>query len=266
VGRLLIRRLQVRILPGAPPFTSALDAHFGYHLIGHVDHQTPHPPLPLPPAPTHRRPDPPGLLDAARALFVHQGYVATTIDQIAEAAGVSKPTVFASVGNKRAIIKQLRDLAIAGDEEPVALAERLWFTQALDEPDPRRSLRLHARNIVRLHQSAADLAEVLRSGAGADPELRALWQIAEAERRVDAGTIIDALLHRAPLKAGLDREGPLISFGSSPAPTTSNDSCGHEPGAPSAMNTGSPRPSSTSSCHPTTSTPSKPGHPPSSAP
>jgi AcrR family transcriptional regulator len=149
------------------------------------------------------------ILDAARALFVHQGYVATTIDQIAEAAGVSKPTVFASVGNKRAIIKQLRDLAIAGDEEPVALAKRPWFTQALDEPDPRRSLPLHARNIVQLHQRAADLAEVLQSGAGADPELRALWQTAEAERRVDAGTIIDALLRNGPLKAGLDREGAV---------------------------------------------------------
>jgi AcrR family transcriptional regulator len=149
------------------------------------------------------------ILDAARALFVRQGYVATTIEKIAEAAGVSKPTVFASVGNKRAIIKQLRDLAIVGDEVPVALAERPWFKQALDEPDPRRSLRLHARNIVRLHQSAADLAEVLRSGAGADQELRELWQTAEHERRVDAGTIIDALLRNGPLKAGLDREGAV---------------------------------------------------------
>jgi hypothetical protein len=62
---------------------------------------------------------------------------------------------------------------------------------------------------VRLHQSAADLAEVLRSGAGADQELRELWQTAEHERRVDAGTIIDALLRNGPLKAGLDRESAV---------------------------------------------------------
>ena len=149
------------------------------------------------------------ILDAARALFVNQGYVATTIQQIAEAAGVSKPTVFASVGSKRAIIKQLRDLAIAGDEEPVALAQRPWFKEALDEPDPRRSLRLHARNVVRLHQAAADLAEVLRSGAGADQELRELWRTAEHERRIDAGIFVDALLPKGPLKAGLDRESAV---------------------------------------------------------
>jgi AcrR family transcriptional regulator len=146
------------------------------------------------------------VLDAARALFLDQGYVATTIEQIAEAAGVSKPTVFASVSNKRAILKQLRDLANAGDDQPVALAQRVWFKQALEEPDPRRSLELHADNIARVHQRVADLAEVLRSGAGADLELRALWQTAEAERQIDAGTIIDALLSKAPLKAGLDRD------------------------------------------------------------
>lgn len=149
------------------------------------------------------------ILAAARALFVRHGYVATTVEQIAEAAGVSKPTVFASVGNKRAIIKQLRDLALAGDDQPIPVAQRPWFTEALDEPDPRRSVRLHARNIARLHQRVADLAEVLRSGAGADQELRALWQTAEAERRLDAATIIDALRRTGPLKAGLDREGAV---------------------------------------------------------
>jgi AcrR family transcriptional regulator len=146
------------------------------------------------------------ILDAARALFVDQGYVATTVDQIAERAGVSKPTVFASIGNKRAILKELRDLAIAGDDQPVPLVQRPWFKEALDEPDPRRSVELHARNTVRVHQSAADLAEVLRTGAGADTELRQLWQTAEHERRVDAATFIDALLSKGPLKAGLDRE------------------------------------------------------------
>lgn len=146
------------------------------------------------------------ILNAARALFLDQGYVTTTIEQIAERAGVSKPTVFASVGNKRAIIKQLSDLAMAGDEEPVALAQRPWFTQALDEPDPQRAVRLHAHNVVGVHQRVADLAEVLRSGAGADQELRDLWQTVEQQRRIDAGTIIDALLHTGPLKAGLDRD------------------------------------------------------------
>ena len=146
------------------------------------------------------------ILAAARALFVKQGYGATTVEQIADAAGVSKPTVFAAAGNKRDLIKSLRDRAIAGDDEPIPLAQREWFREALDEPDPRQSVRLHARNVVRLHRNAGDLAEVLRTGAGADEELRKLWQTAERERRRDAAAFVDALLGRGALKAGLDRE------------------------------------------------------------
>jgi AcrR family transcriptional regulator len=37
-----------------------------------------------------------GALTAARERFTAQGYVATTTEQIAERAGVSQPTVFAS--------------------------------------------------------------------------------------------------------------------------------------------------------------------------
>jgi AcrR family transcriptional regulator len=41
------------------------------------------------------------------------------VEQIAARSGVSKPTVFASVGSKRDVIKRLREEAMADDEEPV---------------------------------------------------------------------------------------------------------------------------------------------------
>jgi AcrR family transcriptional regulator len=69
----------------------------------------------------------PAVLRAARELFIARGYPATTIEEIAGRAGVSKPTVFAAVGSKQAILKQLRDIAVAGDDEPVPVAERPWY-------------------------------------------------------------------------------------------------------------------------------------------
>ena len=36
---------------------------------------------------------------------MEQGYVATTIEQIAKRCGVSKPTVFAAVGSKRTLLR-----------------------------------------------------------------------------------------------------------------------------------------------------------------
>src|ERR1700749_1518846 len=86
------------------------------------------------------------VLAAARELFIGQGYTATTVEEIAGRAGVSKPPVFAAAGSKQAILKQLRDIALAGDDEPVPVAQRPWYREALAEPDPRRALRLYARN------------------------------------------------------------------------------------------------------------------------
>lgn len=149
------------------------------------------------------------ILAAARELFVEKGYMATTVDQIAERAGVSKPTVFASVGSKRVILREVRNLALAGDDEPVALAQRPWFQEALNEPDPVRLLVLHARNVVGVHRRVAEVNEVLRSSAGADEDLRHLWQTSEGERRATMAHIVDALLTKSTLKAGLDRDSAI---------------------------------------------------------
>ncbi len=149
------------------------------------------------------------VLDAARELFTGQGYVSATIEQIAERAGVSKPTVFAAAGNKGTILKQLHDFALAGDDQPLPVAGRPWYQQALREPDPRRSLNLHARNVARMQERYADLDEVLQTAAAADGELAELWQASEEQRRAGAGYIIDALLSKGTLKPGLDRDSAI---------------------------------------------------------
>jgi AcrR family transcriptional regulator len=145
------------------------------------------------------------ILDAARQLFTAHGYTATTIEQIAADAGVAKPTVFAAAGSKQAILKQLRDIAIAGDEKPIPVAERHWYRQALDEPDPHRALQIYARNATAIHRRSADIHEVLRAAASSDKELHDLWRTSEHERRSGAAVVIDALARKSPLKTGLHR-------------------------------------------------------------
>jgi AcrR family transcriptional regulator len=149
------------------------------------------------------------VLDAARELFAAQGYTATTVDQIAGRAGVAKPTVFAAAGSKQAILKQLRDITLAGDDEPVPVAQRPWYREALAEPDPRRALRLYARNATAIHRRSADVHEVLRAAAASDKDLHELWRASEDERRGGATIVIDALLQKSRLKAGLDRAAAI---------------------------------------------------------
>ncbi len=77
------------------------------------------------------------MLAAARQLFIAQGYGATTVEQIAQHAGVSKPTVFSAVGNKQMVLRAVRDVAIAGDDEPVPVAKRPATDRIRAEPDQR---------------------------------------------------------------------------------------------------------------------------------
>ena len=76
------------------------------------------------PSATRRRGRPGGaIVDAAAGLFIAHGYGGTTVDAIAEAAGVSRKTVFTSVGGKADALKFALDWAVTGDDAPVAQFE-----------------------------------------------------------------------------------------------------------------------------------------------
>ena len=51
---------------------------------------------------------------AAGRLFAERGYAATSIEEIAAAAGVGRATVFTSVGGKPELLKEAYRLAVRG--------------------------------------------------------------------------------------------------------------------------------------------------------
>lgn len=145
------------------------------------------------------------VLEAAHDLFISAGYVQTTIEQIADRAGVSRPTVFASVGSKATILKELRDVTLAGDDEPVPVMQRAWFQEALMEPKPARSIELHARNVTRIYQRYAALDEVVRQAAATPGDLAGFWSTYEGQRKAGAEAFVDSLLGKTALRDGLAR-------------------------------------------------------------
>jgi AcrR family transcriptional regulator len=141
------------------------------------------------------------VIAAAHELFVAQGYGATTIDDIARHAGVSKPTVFTSVGNKAALLSVVRDVAMAGDDLPVAVANRPSAQQIMDEPDPGRAIELLATLMTDLGGRYAEVNEVIRGAAGTEPALRELWETSESQRLTGARHWTRTLAAKAPLRA-----------------------------------------------------------------
>src|SRR5918996_3926252 len=86
------------------------------------------------------------ILEAARLLFERDGYAATTMAAIAAEAGVALKTVYLAFETKSGLLRALWNLLLRGDEEEIPVAQRSWYREVVEEPDPRRQLRLNARN------------------------------------------------------------------------------------------------------------------------
>ena len=134
---------------------------------------------------TIRRGDAPALVcDAAFRLFSTKGYLATSIEDIAAEAGVARPTVFTAVGTKPVILRAVVDQALAGDDAPVPIAERPWWREAIEEPDPIRSIQLYARNMCRISGRAGPVLRALEVAASVDADAAEVWERFQQQRRL----------------------------------------------------------------------------------
>ena len=108
------------------------------------------------------------VLAAAREQFLTRGYNAATVADIAAAAGVAPQTLYSSVGGKADLLRHVVNVAIAGDDVPVAIAVRP-FTEAIHaEPDGTRKLALYARRLRSGLERTAALDAVVRAAADAE--------------------------------------------------------------------------------------------------
>ena len=143
------------------------------------------------------------IVAAAARLFTEHGYGATTVDAIADAAGVSRKTVFTSVGGKTEALKLAIDWAIAGDDEPVPMLERPHIKAMQHEPDARRILASYARHVRQTAARTAPLHQVVQAAAGLDTDIRALAENSRAQRIRGMRAMAQTLADRGALKPGL---------------------------------------------------------------
>ncbi len=146
------------------------------------------------------------IIDAATLLFVRDGYGATSIEAIAEEAGVSRATVFTACGSKAALLKTAYDVALVGDDVDIPLPLRPQSIAIRAEPDPRRYLERYAGLIVELGGRVAAIYEAIRGAASADPDLRPVWDKIQGERRIGAAHVVADAASKGTLRPGLDPE------------------------------------------------------------
>jgi len=141
------------------------------------------------------------ILDAAGALFFENGYSGTSMDSIAQAAGVAVETVYAAFGSKSGVLNALVDISIVGDDQPVALLQRENIQAAFQETDPQRLIHRFAWDILPIMQRMDPIFSLLRSTAKTEPEAAALLDRLLKERLQGMSFFIEQLRRVSPQAA-----------------------------------------------------------------
>lgn len=118
-------------------------------------------------------------------MFLGDGYAATSIRSIAQAAGVAEKTVYLQFATKLALLKEVVETAIVGDDEAIAAADRQWFREIVDDPEPQRKLLMLADATSALHERTGAVFAMARGAADTDPDAARLWAFGKQGHRAD---------------------------------------------------------------------------------
>jgi AcrR family transcriptional regulator len=144
------------------------------------------------------------VIEAAKGLFIKNGYPATTLDSVADAADVPLPTLYRLFGSKRALLRAVLDTSFAGDDEPIAFADRPAVQAALSEPDPHQLLAAFARIAREFMDRSSAILHVLASAAQVDAEAADLLAEIRRQRHTGQSRIVAALVARGTLDPSLE--------------------------------------------------------------
>jgi AcrR family transcriptional regulator len=145
------------------------------------------------------------ILAAARRLLVDRGYAAFCMKDVAAEAGVALDTVYASVGPKPRLLRELIEVAISGTQEAVPASKRPYVRRIQAAAGARVKFTIYARAVVDIHARLAPLVRALRDAAGAHPELGALWREISARRAGNMSLLAANLLETGELRPDLSK-------------------------------------------------------------
>jgi AcrR family transcriptional regulator len=115
---------------------------------------------------------------AGRRLFAEKGFARTSVKELAAEAGVALRTVYLTFGSKHGVLIDLAYSIVdsAGSDE------RFAFNP--DVTDPNRMLDAIARMWRNVYERSGDIIDVLRGGAGTQPELKEAFELSLGFSRI----------------------------------------------------------------------------------
>ena len=144
------------------------------------------------------------VVQAAHGLFVANGWAATGMREVATTAGVALETVYSHFSSKRGLLRAVADAAAAGDDAPVALADRPEFL-AMGHGGRAARVRAAAKLLTGVHVRTAAVAKLLRQAAPADEEIAEMLDATRERQRSDVATALELIVGRPP--TAVERDG-----------------------------------------------------------
>jgi AcrR family transcriptional regulator len=151
------------------------------------------------------------ILETARRLFAERGYVATSVNDIAEEAGVAVQTIYARLGSKRGILVALLDVI----DEEAGVPEAAAAIQTAATPAEALSAAISlTRAFV---EKCGDVINALVAAAAVEPELGDALSEGERRHREGARFTIDRIAELGGLRDDVPRKEAAALFSAATA-------------------------------------------------
>ena len=146
------------------------------------------------------------LLKAAHQEFLDNGFHGATMAAIAKRAGVAGQTVYFVFHTKAELLSAVIDAAVLGEDPPTIPQDTDWWVAMHNADTAEEVLRHFVRGAGPLLARAAQISEVLRAAALADPEARAIFDRHDQLQVTGYRQVVDLASSKGPLRPGLTPE------------------------------------------------------------
>ncbi|MEP6640246.1 MAG: TetR/AcrR family transcriptional regulator [Chloroflexota bacterium] len=144
------------------------------------------------------------IVAAAAKRFAAQGYAGTTMEAIAQRAGVAVQTVYFVFHTKPELLIETMTV-LAWGPDPRSDIAREWIREAHAAPDSGRRLAIAVEAGAEIYRRVGPMFEAFLAAASADDDVLAAWQRITSERRAGMTRFVDAMADRDELRSGLSR-------------------------------------------------------------
>ncbi len=143
------------------------------------------------------------VLSAAWDEFTTRGYAATTVARVAKSAGVSVDTLYAAVGRKPQLLREVVESAISGTDRTVPAEERDYVKHLRAAEGARAKIHIYADAVAAISPRTAPIFVALRDAAQGDADCASLDTEISSRRAVNMLKLAADLRVTGELRPGL---------------------------------------------------------------